>query len=309
MVKFIEELVSTLGASGYKARIVSVSHLNQLKKEIEHLRNHALLDNHFYKDRLFWLDFKIPRNLPEAKSLIVVAVPRPQTRASFVWNGQLHQLIIPPTYTAYNNVEKQVEVNLAQTLKKKGYKTTGTTLPLKLLAAHSGLAKYGRNNISYSSKLGSFFQLVAFHSNMPCEVDSWQQVSMMKSCEKCELCRRACPTNAISTDRFLLRAERCIVYHNEKKGDVSFPEWMDVSWHNCIVGCMHCQRVCPENRELIKWIEEEEEFSEEETNLLLQGVTQERLPASTLGKLKRLSLTDYFSCLPRNLSVFLNKAK
>ena len=72
---------------------------------------------------------------------------------------------------------------------------------------------------------------------------------------------------------------------------------------------MHCQRVCPENRELIQWIEEEEEFSEEETNLLLLGVAQESLPGSTLGKLKRLSLTDYFGCLPRNLGVFLEKIK
>ncbi len=90
-------------------------------------------------------------------------------------------------------------------------------------------------------------------------------------------------------------------------GDIPFPEWMDVSWHNCVVGCIYCQRVCPENREFIHWIGEKEEFSEEETSLLLEGVSQKRLPALTLRKLKRLSLVDYYSCLPRNLSVFFNK--
>jgi len=304
MVEFAEELVASLGERGYQARIVSVSHLHQLKKEVESLRNRALLDSQFFKDRLARFDFQIPRNLPEAKSIIVVAVPRPQTRAIFIWNGQRRPLIVPPTYTAYDEIEKQVEALLAKMLGKKGYRATVTALPLKLLAARSGLVQYGRNNICYVSELGSYLQLAAFYSDMPFEVDSWQEVTMMKSCEECELCRRACPTSAIPSDRFLLRAERCIVYHNEKKGDAPFPEWMDVSWHNCIVGCMHCQRVCPENREVKQRIGEEEEFSEEETGLLLQGLSKERLPALTLRKLERLSLIDYFSCLPRNLSVF-----
>jgi epoxyqueuosine reductase len=309
MVGFAEELVASLGERGYQARVVSVSHLHQLKKEIEDLRSHASLDSQFYQDRLVWFDFQIPRNLPEAKSLIVVAVPRPQTRAIFVWNGQRRPLIVPPTYTTYDKIEKQVEDLIAKILRKKSYRVTGTALPLKMLAAHSGLVQYGRNNICYVSELGSFFQPVAVYSDMPCEVDSWQEVTMMESCKECELCRLSCPTSAITSDRFLLRAERCIVYHNEKKGDVPFPEWMDVSWHNCIVGCMHCQRVCPKNRKFIHWIGEEEEFSEEETVLILQGLSKDRLPASTLRKLEHLSLIDYLNCLPRNLRVFFNKAE
>lgn len=153
--------------------------------------------------------------------------------------------------------------------------------------------------------MGSFLQLVAVYSDMPCEEDCWQESKMMKSCEECDICRRACPSGAIPSDRFLLRAERCIVYHNEKKGDVSFPDWVGASWHNCIVGCMHCQRVCPENRKFIEWIGKEEE----ETTLLLEGAPRDRLPAGTLGKLERLSLADYLDSLHRNLSVFFNKHK
>ena len=47
------------------------------------------------------------------------------------------------------------------------------------------------------------------------------------------------------------------------------------------------------------------EFNEEETRLLLKGVTREQVPASTMKKLQLLSLTDYFDELPRNLSVLL----
>jgi epoxyqueuosine reductase len=304
MVEFAETLLGLLREKGFQAEIVSVSHLQQLQKEIERLHSIGLLDDQFYKDRLDWFDFQIPENLPEAKSLIVVAVPRPQTRAIFIKNGRRLPLIIPPTYTADTDTKEQIEDFIAKVLGEWGYRSAGTALPLKLLAVCSGLARYGKNNICYVSEMGSFFQLVAVYSDIPLSVDFWQEAAMLERCEKCDLCRRACPSNAITRERFLLRAERCIVYHNEKSGDIPFPKWMDISWHNCIIGCMHCQRVCPENNRFLKWIGEEEEFSEEETALILRSASQNMLPASTLRKLKHLSLTDYLDCLPRNLSVF-----
>jgi epoxyqueuosine reductase len=305
--RFADEMFVRLRERGYQARMVPISQLQLLKKEINSLRNCGLLESEFYQHRLAWFNFQVPEDLPEAQSLIVVAVPRPQTRAIFTWNGQRRPLIIPPTYTAYDGVAKQVDNFLAKILGEKGYASTGTALPLKLLAVRSGLGQYGRNNICYVSGMGSFLQLVAVYSDMPYEEDGWQEATMMKSCKECELCRRACPTGAISSDRFLLRAERCISYHNEKKGDVPFPKWMHASWHNCIVGCMLCQRVCPQNKELVQWIGEEAEFSEEETTLLLQGVSKDKLPATTLRKLEYLSLADYLNCLPRNLGVFFSK--
>jgi epoxyqueuosine reductase len=307
MDRVVDELFAGLRERGFHVRIVSVSHLHQLRKEIEGLHSHGSLNSQFYQDRLAWFSFQIPNDLPKAQSLIVVAVPRPQTRAIFNRNGQRRSIIVPPTYTAYDEITKQVEKILAKILGKKGYKSTGTALPLKLLAARSGLVQYGKNNICYIYGLGSFLQLAAVYSDIHCEEDSWQEAKVMTSCEQCELCRRACPTGAISSDRFLLRAERCIVYHNEKKGDVPFPEWMPTSWHNCIVGCMHCQRVCPQNKAVIQWTGEEEEFSEEETALLLEGVSHDKLPATTLEKLERLSLVDYLDSLPRNLGVFFKK--
>jgi epoxyqueuosine reductase len=159
--------------------------------------------------------------------MIVVAVPRPQTRAIFTWNRQRRPLILPPTYTAYKGITEQIENLLAKVLDEKGYRSTGTALPLKLLAVRSGLGQYGRNNLCYVSGMGSFLQLVAVYSDMPCQEDSWQEATMLQSCEKCELCRRACPTGAISSDRFLLLAERCTTYHNEKEAISHSPNgWM-----------------------------------------------------------------------------------
>ena len=69
---------------------------------------------------------------------------------------------------------------------------------------------------------------------------------------------------------------------------------------------MRCQRVCPQNKEVRQWIEEEEEeFSEEETNLLLEDVSRDKLSPATLRKIERLSLVDYFDSLARNLGIFL----
>jgi hypothetical protein len=64
--------------------------------------------------------------------------------------------------------------------------------------------------------------------------------------------------------------------------------------------------VCPENRELLGWIEEGAEFSSEETGLLVQGVAFDRLPSATAKKLERWDLARLFDVLPRNLKVLLD---
>jgi epoxyqueuosine reductase len=307
MHRFVDELFDRLRELGYQAQTVSIERLHLLQKQIDEQRRQELLDSQFFQERLGWLRFQVPESLPKAQSVIVVAVPRPQTRAVFTWNGIRRPLVIPPTYTAYKSITEQVQNLLARMLSEKGYNVTGTALPLKLLAARSGLVRYGRNNVCYVSGMGSFLQLVAVYSDMPCEEDSWQEATMLQACEECELCRRACPTGAIPSDRFLLRAERCISYHNEKKGDVPFPSWMDASWHNCLEGCMRCQRACPLNKQFLDWVGEEEEFSEEETALLLDGASRDKLSEETVRKLAHLDILDDLGILPRNLGVFFKK--
>jgi epoxyqueuosine reductase len=301
-----QELFLRLAEQGYRGRIVSIEHLSELRNEIKNAYNEGLFDDEFYRLRLTIFDFKTPQTLPDLKSLIVVAVPRPQAQATFTFAGKEKTLILPPTYVAYQRTTNRVAEILTDVFKEKGYRIAGTKLPLKLLAVRSGLAEYGMNNITYVSGMGSFLQLVAFYSDLPCIKDTWREKQMMKLCQKCQACRRAYPTAAISSDRFLLHAERCISYHNERKGDVPFPSWIDPSWHNCLYGCLHCQRVCPVDKPFLNWVGEKEEFTQEETELLLRGQFSNGLPSLTLEKLKRLDLADSDSLdnLPRNLSVF-----
>lgn len=67
---------------------------------------------------------------------------------------------------------------------------------------------------------------------------------------------------------------------------------------------MRCQLACPLNKQFMGWIGEEEEFSEEETVLLLDGAPRDRLPEDTIKKLLHLDILDDLGILPRNLGVF-----
>jgi epoxyqueuosine reductase len=288
---------------------VSAEHLPSLQAEIQGRLRQRELDPDFFQTRLRWFKFELPEDLPTAESLVVVAVPRPCTQATFRWKGRRRSLLLPPTYTAYDEIEQQVTEVVAALVQKNGYRVAKAALPLKLLAARSGLTQYGRNNIGYVPGMGSFLQLVAVYSDLPCAEDAWQEPQMMPACEKCQLCRKACPTGAIPSDRFLLHAERCIVFHNERPPTYPFPTWMKPSWHNCVVGCLRCQRACPVDNPFLGWIGEREEFSEQETGLLLKGTPRGKLPAETLAKLNHLSLTDYLEVLPRNLGVFLRASE
>jgi len=307
--KSVREVLLRLHEHDCQGSIASVQRLNDLKAEIVDRFEKGAFDQEFYQERLSWFDFRIPDNLPTAESLIVVAVPRPQAQAIFTFNDETRTLILPPTYVAYDKTTKQTKDFLAEILGKFGFSVASTALPLKPLAVRSGLAEYGRNNICYVPGMGSFLQLVAVYSDLPCTDDNWREPRMMKRCQHCQACRKACPTGAISDDRFLLHAERCIVFHGEKKGDVPFPSWIDPSWHNCLYGCLHCQRVCPEDMKFMRWIVEKVEFTEEETALLLKGITRDQLPAAAAKKLEYLDLIDSLDSLPRNIGVFFKTSK
>lgn len=165
-------LLLRLVEHGYQGRIASIQHLPELQKEIKDRFNKGLFDEEFYRSRLAFFDFGIPEALPDAKSMIIVAVPRPQAQAIFTFKGERKGLILPPTYVAYQKTTNGVVEFLTGILKENGYKAARTLLPLKILAVRSGLTEYGRNNITYIPGMGSFFQLVAVYSDMPCREDT-----------------------------------------------------------------------------------------------------------------------------------------
>jgi epoxyqueuosine reductase len=84
-----------------------------------------------------------------------------------------------------------------------------------------------------------------------------------------------------------------------------FSEWINSSAHNCIVGCMRCQECCPVNRNYLNRIVELEEFSEDETKMIMQGTDKSKLSDKTVEKLEMLNLMVYYDKLARNIRVLL----
>ena len=90
-----------------------------MQEEIKERYNQGLFDEEFYRLRLTFFDFKAPETLPEAKSIIVVAVPRPQAQATFTFEGKKLALIFPPTYVVYQQKTNRVAELLTEILKEK----------------------------------------------------------------------------------------------------------------------------------------------------------------------------------------------
>jgi epoxyqueuosine reductase len=299
----MDRLLNSLEEKGWKGRIVPMDHLNDLRESIYSLYEQDLLDEALYHDQLGFFSFDTPIDLPEARSIIIVAVPTPQMRIICRWHGKRVPVVIPPTYVSYGTRTESVQAVLAMWLKHEGYRLAKSYLPLKTLAVRSGLAEYGRNNICYVPGMGSFLQLVGAFSDLTGDRDPWRRPKMLDRCVSCTACLRHCPTKAITKDRFLLHAELCLTYHNEAKRD--FPDWINPSWHHCLIGCLRCQYACPENKGLPGWFEDRAEFSEQETKLLIQRVPPDRLPAETAVKVKSLEINEDYGVLCRNLSMVL----
>lgn len=306
MSYIIKNLYSPLEQKGLKGRVVAIRHLRDLRDEIESEYERGALSEVFYRERMQFYRFIHPEDLHAAGSIIIVAMPRPQTPVNFSLNGKAITLTLPPTYARYDEINHEIGEILTTLLAREGFQVAPTSLPLKLLAASSGLIEYGRNNIGYIAGMGSFFQLVGYYSDLPVAEDDWHVPRMMERCKSCQACLKKCPTGAISADRFLLHAERCLVFHNERSSAHPFPDWIEPGMHNCLMGCMICQQYCPEDKPFLGWYEESVNFSNEETRMLLKGSVRNELADETIRKLETLELMESLDLFPRNLGVFFS---
>ena len=302
-----------LESYGLKARVVSINHLKEIQSEIEKIKN----ENKDVADNLGRylneFSYEASENLSEARSIIIVALPQPIVRITFTLGIKKHVVLMPPMYLLNSSLEQEskqkkiLEVSsiLEIILSSQNYKAIKANLPCKLLTSKSGLSEYGRNNISYIKGAGSFYWLGVYLSDLPCEKDSWGEASIMDICENCNLCLKNCPTGALSSDRFLIHADKCISFHNESTR--VFPEWIAPKWHNSIIGCMRCQLICPANKNHINDIEDLMEFNDSETRMILAETPLAELPKITYEKLEAISFVECFDLLSRNLKALIEK--
>ncbi len=290
----------------WHARIVSIEHLEELRQEVRALYESKSLDEEFYRNLIMpRLNPKKVRGMSKAKSILVASMPTPATRTRFRWAGHTIEFTVPPTYGSYAAASNRAMRLLREALLPDRNWVARAILPVKLLAVRSGLAQYGRNNITYIPKYGSFHTLAAVYTDFESPEDHWQEKTVLSKCEKCKACIKACPTGAICEDRFLIRVEKCLTYCNEMDSSHPFPDWISPKMHDSIIGCMHCQRACPYNREIIGWHRHLGDFAEEETRYLLKGEFSGSRAKMMNMRLRRIGLD--LSVFPRNLEVHLRQ--
>jgi epoxyqueuosine reductase len=292
---------SIINDHSYKAAIVSSLHAAELRETIaEKIQTNSINES-------------VQRQYPEdiegmlkpgpvwAQTIIVVAAPEPVLEVNFSAGGRKHSAIIPPTYE--HTVDIVITELIEGELSSHGYRIARATLPLKLLAVRSGLARYGKNNIAYVDEFGSFHRLVAFYTDLPTVKDTWMAPRVLEECSGCKACTAKCPTGAICSERFQVRAERCLTFFNESSDP--FPEWVHESWHHCLVGCMKCQQYCPVNKDVRLWKEGFAEINDEESALLLGGANKDSLPEHLVSRFENTNLLGDPYGLSRNLKSIL----
>lgn len=304
MLAYIQE---ALAKQGHKAALVSLDILEKLQEDMRNLQNKETLND--YQNRLIEERYKweLPEVDFEIKSILIIGRKSTATRLKFEFEGKEIPVIMPPGANDYNDARDRIDHFLEQLLGEKGYKCKTTPmLPNKLMAVRSGLAKYGRNNITYIDGMGSFCQIYLYYTDIPVEGHPFSEELNMKECATCGACIKACPTGAIMRERFLLDCKRCLTFYNEDEGEL-FPEWMDPKAHHAIYGCNRCQEICPVNREQLLKPVEEVVFNEEETRILLEGGSIDAFPDRLKNEMKRLNLEEYLPAIPRNLKAIFNQ--
>lgn len=299
-------IISVMETHGLKARLVNLKILEAIKTDIENRFRCGEIDETLFKRYFSNFDYTPPTRMFEAKSILVIAIPRPQFQAEFILHGEEKTLLIPPTYTGYNDIPANAIKFIKDACENFGYKFERASLPHKSLAVRSGLAFYGRNNITFIPEFGSYYQLASYYTTLTDEVGEPQAPRILERCKNCVACIKVCPTNAITKERFLIHAEKCLTYFNENAGD--FPEWISSDAHNSLIGCIMCQKFCPENKQVRNWLAEKNCFSESDTENILSVNDFFELPEEVQNKLRELDLIDThitFKSLQRNMKVML----
>lgn len=294
-------VIQELTGKGYKACVTSVRHMKFLEYEYRRYTQRAVWKSSPHLSRHIF-DFHMPQFLKHNGGIITVAAPVPPVKLIFSFREKHHRVDAPPLSTDYQRDLTVFSEIINEVIKVEGYQLIEANLPTKLIASHGGLLENGLNNMGYISGMGSFFRLAAFYTDMPVDDRLWQEHIVSDRCDICRICLDHCPTGCLQPDQF--DVSRCLSLLS--KEPYEFPDWVDKSWHNSIIGCRICQLNCPMNSEYLKTASIGAEFSESETLAILAAVPFDTLAEGTRRKLSRFHLDEYYNILPRNLRLLLD---
>ena len=299
-----DEIQSFLDKYGLKGKVIPAGRLKDLEEDLSALLAESLIDSKVRETYLGNFSFSRPDGLQSFESLVILSKARPIHRLGLVYKGKDISVLLPPTYVDYQKLNREVFRLFKDWARVRGHCVSVARIPLKLLSVRSGLAKYGRNNITYIGDWGSFHQLFGFHSSIKTDADPWQEIEALDACRTCTLCLKNCPTGAIRKDRFLLDAARCLTLLNESGEEI--PPWVHPRAHNSLIGCMRCQDVCPYDSKVKDWIEDIGKLDQEETGRLLDYDIDRDRDSAITERVKKMGIHEFFlDLVPRNLRLLL----
>jgi epoxyqueuosine reductase len=304
----IEEAIAAWAKKrGYRVSAGAVADLEKALTALEKRREAGEIDPAFYRDTLEQSTGLAGTVLASPRSVLVIAVPRPAHVLSFSVGGREIATVLPPTYVHYQKLFEDVRDDLRKALAGFECRLEILGAPLKALGNQLGLLSYGRNNIGYIDGLGSYFQLIGLASDKPIEgkrLPAGRAQKLLPRCKDCRICAKACPTGAIDKERILLHAEKCYTLFSESPEPI--PEGLTPPSPKCLIGCLKCQQVCPENRGLLQYEEAAVSFDEEETSAFLgMADGSEQALDQVRTKFLKLGLTEGFPVFARNLERWL----
>ncbi len=256
------------------------------------LRKDGVIDPGFFAKFLSWMvdpEFQVKA---EARTVILLAVPRPAHLLTFEDRGRRHDLALPPTYLRYNLLFGEVLADLTAAT-GDALKLRRLSVPLKTVAGLTGFARYGKNNIAYVDGFGSGAQLMGFATDLSlpgCGIPPEGAPLVLEECRSCRACLRACPVQAIVEDRFLYHGERCLTGFSESEGEL--PAEFAGLRTRTLIGCLACQEHCPANRGRLRFERLPQAVTGEETAYVL-GERGDGPPSpELLEKIRALGLSD-----------------
>jgi epoxyqueuosine reductase len=290
--------------AAFQFRTVAVGRIPELKAWMDQLDQAGKLTaNKTWRRYVGSFQYAPPQALPTARSLIVMSTPLKIAKIVFNTAGRRNTVLIPCGYVDDGlKLADYQNMLFDNGVVPMGGKLALAKLPLKQLAVRSGLATYGKNNITYVDGYGSFHQLLAFYSEQRLE-DHWGRLKMLRLCKGCTICMKACPTGAIRENNFVIDPEKCITLYNELPDPL--PDWVPANAHNALVGCLKCQYSCPGNEELTNDFWDLGEVSEAETAALLGGKVDRETESALKLKLQRIGGGDDLPYIARNLELVL----
>ena len=292
-------------AFDYQYRTFSVEHLREAKHWFEKLRKNGQLSaNKTFQSYIGGFCFDQRAVMPDAKSFIIFAVPQLLQSITFHHQGEQYDIKIPTGYVDNGITGAMLKSRIRKDIIRDPEKKLKgrVRLPLKTLAVRSGLAEYGRNNITYVNGYGSYHALYGLFTDKELD-DNWGPMKMLRLCKGCSVCTRECPTKCIRTSNFVIDEGRCLALYSEVPGGM--PAWIKPDAHNALIGCLKCQFDCPANAEGSLHIEKIAEMTEEETDLILKQGTDKEVLQKIREKLVTFPIADDLAYFSRNLKLVL----